>query len=259
DWAAVLLAALRRRLAALPPGPELVFFQHDEGLVHCPEAAGPRGAGGGAPAPARRPPARPGAGLLPARRGPGPLPGSGRARRGRGRRPGRRPCRAAGVRPHLGALPGRPRCGRLLRRRQIAPRPGDRFPASPQAPHSRPQAGGSKLVACLGETPIWRYGRDIMSSFAPAGAEPGGTRELPGGTPAGAGGGPAWGGGTPSGPAWGGGTPAGPGGPRNGPVGGRWRLALALLLTAGVAGTVRGGGGGARRGAPTCKGGGGGA
>jgi DNA polymerase I len=41
DWAAVLLAALRRRLAALPPGPELVFFQHDEVLVHCPEAAAP--------------------------------------------------------------------------------------------------------------------------------------------------------------------------------------------------------------------------
>jgi DNA polymerase family A len=62
DWALVLLAALRRRLAALPvpdapPGgsppadpaptpagrwnplaPQLVFFQHDEVLVHCPEA-----------------------------------------------------------------------------------------------------------------------------------------------------------------------------------------------------------------------------
>jgi DNA polymerase-1 len=41
DWAAVMLAALRRRLAALAPGPELVFFQHDEVLVHCPEAAAP--------------------------------------------------------------------------------------------------------------------------------------------------------------------------------------------------------------------------
>lgn len=57
DWALVLLAALRRRLAALPrPGglqaagepragrwdpqaPHLVFFQHDEVLVHCPEPA----------------------------------------------------------------------------------------------------------------------------------------------------------------------------------------------------------------------------
>ncbi len=39
DWALVLLAALRRRLASLPPGPQLVFFQHDEVLVHCPEAA----------------------------------------------------------------------------------------------------------------------------------------------------------------------------------------------------------------------------
>jgi DNA polymerase-1 len=52
DWALVLLAVLRRRLAALPvPGaedttagqwhpqaPHLVFFQHDEVLVHCPGA-----------------------------------------------------------------------------------------------------------------------------------------------------------------------------------------------------------------------------
>jgi len=56
DWALVLLAGLRRRLAALPPpgdraagaaqsppgrwhplAPHLVFFQHDEVLVHCPE------------------------------------------------------------------------------------------------------------------------------------------------------------------------------------------------------------------------------
>jgi DNA polymerase I-like protein with 3'-5' exonuclease and polymerase domains len=54
DWALVLLAALRRRLAALPGGPQeaaagrwdplaphLVFFQHDEVLVHCPEAMAP--------------------------------------------------------------------------------------------------------------------------------------------------------------------------------------------------------------------------
>ena len=39
DWALVLLAALRSRLAAMPPGPQLVFFQHDEVLVHCPRAA----------------------------------------------------------------------------------------------------------------------------------------------------------------------------------------------------------------------------
>jgi hypothetical protein len=47
DWALVLLAALRRRLAAFgepssgrwdPEAPHLVFFQHDEVLVHCPEA-----------------------------------------------------------------------------------------------------------------------------------------------------------------------------------------------------------------------------
>ena len=68
DWALVLLAGLRSRLAALsipnenapalptpdarpdgyptsalaeraPAGPELVFFQHDEVIVHCPETA----------------------------------------------------------------------------------------------------------------------------------------------------------------------------------------------------------------------------
>jgi DNA polymerase I-like protein with 3'-5' exonuclease and polymerase domains len=41
DWATVLLAALRRRLAALDAPPEetprLVFFQHDEVIVHAPE------------------------------------------------------------------------------------------------------------------------------------------------------------------------------------------------------------------------------
>jgi DNA polymerase-1 len=46
DWALVLLAAVRRRLAAggrpppgpdgRPAGPHLVFFQHDEVVVHCP-------------------------------------------------------------------------------------------------------------------------------------------------------------------------------------------------------------------------------
>jgi DNA polymerase I len=63
DWALVLLAGLRRRLAALsapsdhpaataapgarpaevppPAGPGLVFFQHDEVIVHTPEAAAP--------------------------------------------------------------------------------------------------------------------------------------------------------------------------------------------------------------------------
>jgi len=52
DWALVLLAGLRRRLAAIPSAgerspeagrwdpqaPHLAFFQHDEVLVHCPEA-----------------------------------------------------------------------------------------------------------------------------------------------------------------------------------------------------------------------------
>jgi hypothetical protein len=40
DWALVLVASLRRRLAAIGPAaagrPELVFFQHDEVIVHCP-------------------------------------------------------------------------------------------------------------------------------------------------------------------------------------------------------------------------------
>ena len=43
DWALVLLAGLRPRLTALSgsgsAGPALVFFQHDEVLVHCPEDA----------------------------------------------------------------------------------------------------------------------------------------------------------------------------------------------------------------------------
>jgi hypothetical protein len=52
DWALVLLAGLRRRLAALGSagpdgsagaleGPGLVFFQHDEVIVHCPQAMAP--------------------------------------------------------------------------------------------------------------------------------------------------------------------------------------------------------------------------
>jgi DNA polymerase-1 len=45
DWALVLLAAVRRRLAAGPAGPHLVFFQHDEVMVHCPEADAERVAG----------------------------------------------------------------------------------------------------------------------------------------------------------------------------------------------------------------------
>lgn len=36
DWTAVLLATLRTRLHASAPTAELVFFQHDEVLVHCP-------------------------------------------------------------------------------------------------------------------------------------------------------------------------------------------------------------------------------
>jgi DNA polymerase I len=40
DWALVLLAALRRRLTELPAA-ELVFFQHDEVVVHCPSPDAP--------------------------------------------------------------------------------------------------------------------------------------------------------------------------------------------------------------------------
>ncbi|TDB95208.1 bifunctional 3'-5' exonuclease/DNA polymerase [Actinomadura sp. 7K534] len=36
DWALALLASLRRRLTALGSGPRLVFFQHDEVIVHTP-------------------------------------------------------------------------------------------------------------------------------------------------------------------------------------------------------------------------------
>jgi DNA polymerase-1 len=36
DWALTTLAALRRRLAADTPAAQVVFFQHDEVLVHCP-------------------------------------------------------------------------------------------------------------------------------------------------------------------------------------------------------------------------------
>jgi DNA polymerase I len=39
EWALMLLAALRRRLAGTPA--ELVFFQHDEVVVHCPAALAP--------------------------------------------------------------------------------------------------------------------------------------------------------------------------------------------------------------------------
>ncbi|PZT72559.1 MULTISPECIES: bifunctional 3'-5' exonuclease/DNA polymerase [unclassified Streptomyces] len=38
DWALLLLAALRRSIAAAGLRAELVFFQHDEVIVHCPEA-----------------------------------------------------------------------------------------------------------------------------------------------------------------------------------------------------------------------------
>ncbi|RKT52977.1 bifunctional 3'-5' exonuclease/DNA polymerase [Saccharothrix australiensis] len=39
DWTAALLGALRRRLHRSAPGAHLVFFQHDEVLVHCPAEA----------------------------------------------------------------------------------------------------------------------------------------------------------------------------------------------------------------------------
>jgi DNA polymerase I-like protein with 3'-5' exonuclease and polymerase domains len=53
DWALVLLAAVRRRLAVAAPAgpwspstaPHLVFFQHDEVMVHCPAGDAERVAG----------------------------------------------------------------------------------------------------------------------------------------------------------------------------------------------------------------------
>jgi len=41
DWTAVMLAALRRRLVqGVAPGAEVVFFQHDEVVLHCPTDVG---------------------------------------------------------------------------------------------------------------------------------------------------------------------------------------------------------------------------
>ncbi|MDQ3405195.1 MAG: bifunctional 3'-5' exonuclease/DNA polymerase [Actinomycetota bacterium] len=37
DWALTMLATLRRRLTSAAPDAQIVFFQHDEVLVHCPE------------------------------------------------------------------------------------------------------------------------------------------------------------------------------------------------------------------------------
>lgn len=42
DWALLLLAALRQELATAGMRAELVFFQHDEVIVHCPEAEAPQ-------------------------------------------------------------------------------------------------------------------------------------------------------------------------------------------------------------------------
>ncbi|WP_436494829.1 bifunctional 3'-5' exonuclease/DNA polymerase [Actinokineospora sp. HUAS TT18] len=39
DWALTMLATLRRRLTTSAPEAEIVFFQHDEVIVHCPQAA----------------------------------------------------------------------------------------------------------------------------------------------------------------------------------------------------------------------------
>jgi DNA polymerase-1 len=40
EWALILLATVRRALTAVP-GAELVFFQHDEVIVHSPEPCAP--------------------------------------------------------------------------------------------------------------------------------------------------------------------------------------------------------------------------
>jgi DNA polymerase I len=41
DWALVLLVVLRRRLTELAPKAEIVFYQHDEFMVHCPSEEAP--------------------------------------------------------------------------------------------------------------------------------------------------------------------------------------------------------------------------
>ncbi|MET0233724.1 MAG: bifunctional 3'-5' exonuclease/DNA polymerase [Kibdelosporangium sp.] len=41
DWALVLLVVLRRRLAERAPAAEIVFYQHDEFMVHCPAGTAP--------------------------------------------------------------------------------------------------------------------------------------------------------------------------------------------------------------------------
>jgi DNA polymerase family A len=41
DWALAMLASLRRRLAEIGPQPRLVFFQHDEVIVHTPAELAP--------------------------------------------------------------------------------------------------------------------------------------------------------------------------------------------------------------------------
>ncbi|WP_415852576.1 DNA polymerase, partial [Streptomyces albus] len=38
DWAVLMLAGLRQRLMSQDLAAELVFFQHDEVIVHCPAA-----------------------------------------------------------------------------------------------------------------------------------------------------------------------------------------------------------------------------
>ena len=57
DWTAVMLAALRRRLLeGAAPGAEIVFFQHDEVVLHCPADVGARGGARASPNPRRRRP-----------------------------------------------------------------------------------------------------------------------------------------------------------------------------------------------------------
>ncbi|WP_093612033.1 bifunctional 3'-5' exonuclease/DNA polymerase [Streptomyces indicus] len=41
DWALLMMAALRQSMSAAKLAAELVFFQHDEVIVHCPEAEAP--------------------------------------------------------------------------------------------------------------------------------------------------------------------------------------------------------------------------
>ena len=143
DWALVLLASLRRRLAALAagrgragagPAPHLVFFQHDEVIVHCPAADGGPGRGGG----------------------------------GRGGRRGG----PAAVRRDPGRVPDDDRRGGLLRRRQVSRRPVLSTPGTTSSSSSLSPTGRAVRRGATGGTSEVQYmqrvapDRDVAEALA---------------------------------------------------------------------------------------------